>query len=224
MAVGRRTPSPDFGAPPDGTLESRADLHRGQSFHKGDDIVKLRVNAGDHLFVDRLTYNFRPAKRGEIVVFETHGITRLPAEQQDTFYIKRLVGLGGDTLRIHPDYEVTGSPMGTVPVGNVVINNQPLTAGMPHFENLYSFHGVRPNSTTLPYVPDHYYGHAVIGQLAGGNEYQVRPDHLFVMGDNTMNSLDSRYWGDFDADNVIGRSFYVYWPITDRFGWTSISH
>ena len=40
-----------------------------------------------------------------------------------------------------------------------------------------------------------------------------------VMGDNTMNSLDSRYWGSFPADAVIGKSFFVYWPITDRFGW-----
>ena len=48
-------------------------------FHKGDDVIKLRVQAGDHLFVDRLTYNFRPPKRGEIVVFDTHGITSLPA-------------------------------------------------------------------------------------------------------------------------------------------------
>ncbi len=40
-----------------------------------------------------------------------------------------------------------------------------------------------------------------------------------VMGDNTMNSFDSRGWGDFPATNVIGKSFFVYWPITDRFGW-----
>ena len=41
----------------------------------------------------------------------------------------------------------------------------------------------------------------------------------FVMGDNTFNSSDSRYWGDFPSDHVIGKSFFVYWPITKRFGW-----
>ena len=41
-------------------------------------MVKLQVNAGDHLFVDRLTYNFRKPTRGEIIVFETKGIRRMP--------------------------------------------------------------------------------------------------------------------------------------------------
>jgi signal peptidase I len=40
-----------------------------------------------------------------------------------------------------------------------------------------------------------------------------------VFGDNTVNSLDSRYWGDFPEQNVIGKSFFVYWPFSQRFGW-----
>src|ERR1017187_9699857 len=90
---------PDYGAPPAGTLEGRAGLRRDQSFHKGEDIVKLRVSAGDHLFVDRITYNFRPPKRGEIIVFETKGIDNLP---QDQFYIKRMVARGGDRVQLPP--------------------------------------------------------------------------------------------------------------------------
>ena len=86
---------PDYGAPPAGSLEGRAGLRFDQSFHKGEDIIKLRVNAGDHLFVDRIMYNFRPPTRGEIIVFETKGIDSLP---QDQFYIKRLVALGGDRV------------------------------------------------------------------------------------------------------------------------------
>ena len=39
------------------------------------------------------------------------------------------------------------------------------------------------------------------------------------MGDNTMNSYDSRAWLDFPREKVIGKQFFVFWPITDRFGW-----
>ncbi len=43
----------------------------GQPFKKGEVLISLKDSAGDHLFVDRLTYNFRPPRRGEIIVFET---------------------------------------------------------------------------------------------------------------------------------------------------------
>jgi signal peptidase I len=200
---------PDYGAPPAGTLEARAGLRLDQSFRKGEDIVKLRVSAGDHLFVDRLTYNFRPPKRGEIIVFETKGI---PEEKRlqfgipgDQFYIKRLVALGGERVQLGDDR-------------HLIINGNRLDASTPHFENIYSFNPKEPPRDS------HYSGHVNYSYLApdfqGKSEgVVVAPDHYMVMGDNTMNSLDSRFWGDFPATNVIGKSFFVYWPITDRFGW-----
>ena len=45
------------------------------------------------------------------------------------------------------------------------------------------------------------------------------PNSMLVFGDNTLNSLDSRYWGLFPEQNVIGKSCFVYWPISSRFGW-----
>ena len=56
-------------------LLEQAGVQPRHLYHKGDDILKARVFAGDHLFVDRLTYNVRRPKRGEIIVFETKGIT-----------------------------------------------------------------------------------------------------------------------------------------------------
>jgi signal peptidase I len=214
---------PDYGQP---RLEERAGISPGQFFHKGEEVIKMRVSAGDHLFVDRLTYNFRAPERGEIIVFETKGIQRLPPDQ---FYIKRLCGLGSETLCLQPDYLVTGLPSDSraVPVGNLVVNEQPITAATRHFENLYSFYGAakragakgQAGNQTLAFKENHYYGHAMIEKLAPGDRYTVEPGHFFVMGDNTMNSLDSRFWGDFPASQVIGKSFFVYWPITERFGW-----
>jgi len=209
---------PDYGEEP---LKYRAGLP-GRIFRKGEDVIKLRVHAGDHLFVDRLTYNFRLPERGEIVVFDTHDITGLPPDQQNTFYIKRLVGLGGETLSIHQDYEVSDIPQfgfGTKPVGNLVVDGKALSASTPHFENLYSFSNPPAGAKVLQYQPDHYYGHAMLQALAPGESFQVETNHYFVMGDNTFNSSDSRYWGDFSSDHVIGKAFFVYWPITKRFGW-----
>jgi signal peptidase I len=207
-------------------LRTHADFGEGQKCQKGQDVVKIQVAAGDHLFVDRLSYNFRKPQRGEIIVFATAGIPeerrepfRVPGDQ---FYIKRLVGLGGETLSLAPDYEVVGASQfggGGVPVGHLLVNGQPLSASTPHFENLYSFSGVPPGTKTLPYQENQYYGHALINELGPGREFQVATNHLFVMGDNTMNSLDSRFWGDFPAASSIGKSFFVYWPITKRFGW-----
>jgi signal peptidase I len=100
-----------------------------------------------------------------------------------------------------------------------MVNGEPLSASTPHFENVYSFSGITNGTTTLAYHENQYYGHAMLQELAPEQQVQIRSNHLFVMGDNTMNSLDSRYWGDFPANSVIGKSFFVYWPLSKRFGW-----
>jgi signal peptidase I len=225
---------PDYGEQP---LEARSgyglrlggqrvNIFEGHHFHLGEDVVKMKVGAGDHLFVDRFTYNFRRPRRGEIIVFATAGISEERRDMfgipSDQFYIKRLVGLSGENLSLVPDYEVTDAPQfgsATVPVGHLVVNGQPLSASVPHFENLYSFPGVPPRTKVLHYQDNQYYGHALINELGPGREFQVAANHLFVMGDNTMSSLDSRFWGDLPESSVIGKSFFVYWPITGRFGW-----
>ena len=218
--------------PPDSgeeKLEDRAGLtlYPARVYKKGEDVIKLRVKTGDHLFVDRVTYNFRPPRRGEIVVFETAGIERLGPDQQNTFYIKRLMGLGGDHIALNQDYEVAGAPLppppwgldvATEPVGNLIVNGTQITADTPHFKNLYSFSNPPKGATTLNYADDEYLGNAMINMLAPGSGYDVAPGHAFVMGDNTFNSYDSRYWGDFPATKIIGKSFFVYWPISKRFG------
>ena len=207
--------------PPDNLFQRAelADQYRviPREFKKGQDIIKLKVISGDHLFVDRVTYNFRRPTRGEIIVFQTKGIEGLP---QDQFYIKRLVALGGERVRIGNDRHLR-------------INGKRLDASTPHFENVYSF---KENEQAQK---DKYSGHVndeIAFQAAGfrnlaplfpdqTREVTVAPNHYMVMGDNTMNSSDSRTWGDFPQDNVIGKSFFVYWPIGrqddrhSRFGW-----
>ena len=60
---------------------------------------------GDNLIVDKLSYRFRDPKRFEIVVFPFR-------YQEDTYYIKRIIGLPGETVQIHD--------------GNIYINGKQL--------------------------------------------------------------------------------------------------
>ena len=48
---------------------------------------------GDRIFVDKITYRFRAPRRGEVIVF------RYPLDRKKDF-VKRLAGLGGETLEI----------------------------------------------------------------------------------------------------------------------------
>ena len=185
-------------------------------FNKGDDVIKLKVISGDRLFVDRMTYNFRRPKRGEIVVFETRGINQLP---RDEFYIKRMVAMGSEKVRIGNDR-------------HLVINGKRLSGNTPHFEHVYSFDPAKPpkESYYSGHLNDHVaaqFGSRGLAPLFADetDEETVRPNHYMVMGDNTVNSSDSRTWGDFPCGNMIGKSFFVFWPIgsqderESRFGW-----
>ena len=46
----------------------------------------------------------------------------------------------------------------------------------------------------------------------------VAPRSYFALGDNSANSLDSRYWGFVPEQNVVGRGFFVYWPFSSHWG------
>jgi signal peptidase I len=203
---------PDLGEAP---LAKRCGLNPDRVYHKGEDVVKLRVSAGDHLFVDRLTFNFRKPERGEIVVFKTQGINH-PQMPQDQFYIKRLVVLPHEKVRIGDDR-------------HLVINGERLDASTPHFENVYGFNPATPPKESQ------FSGHvnnkvaAEFGLypnlaplfLDGDQVFDNDGNTYMVMGDNTCNSFDSRAWGTFPAENVIGKQFFVYWPLTSRFGWAN---
>jgi signal peptidase I len=160
-----------------------------------------------------MTYNFRRPNRGEIIVFETRDIEGMDPRQHGQFYIKRLVALGSEKVRIGNDR-------------HLYINGKQLDKSTPHFENVYGFDPAQPPMESV------YSGHlnGATGGLAPyfpneNTEFSLPADQYMVMGDNTLNSYDSRGWGPFPRENVIGRSFLVYWPFgaqdgrKSRFGW-----
>jgi signal peptidase I len=200
-------------------LAEQCGVQSGQEFKAGDTVLKLRVRGGDRLFVDRLTYNFRRPERGEIIVFHTVDIDHTlrvwngyPVLTANTHYIKRLVGLSGEKVRIGNDR-------------HVVINGERLDATTRRFEHVYSFSGKPRDSVYSGHVNDFVAVQTGLPprKLAPlfpdeNTEFEVRPNYYLALGDNTMNSFDGRGWGDFPREHVVGRALFVFWPFTSRFG------
>src|SRR3984893_9380124 len=90
-------------APPD-TLRQDFKVLPGNHYGKGETIAKGAVDTGDQVFVDKFSYNFVKPHRGDVFVFRTDNIFGIPGDPETgaPFFIKRLSGLPGDTLRIDP--------------------------------------------------------------------------------------------------------------------------
>ncbi len=56
-----------------------------------------------------------------------------------------------------------------------------------------------------------YYNKSPYG--AAGTEIKVPGDSFYVLGDNSASSRDSRYWGFVPRKNIIGKAFFLYWPL-----------
>lgn len=196
--------------------------HNNYIYKPGDDIINMRRESGDHLLIDRLTYNFRKPDRGEIIVFETKNIKDL---KQDLFYIKRLVGLPNEKIQIGDDR-------------HLIINNERLDATDHPFELVYSFdvaeeisppQDSRFSGHVNQKVYQQFYGVHYISPnfIDASHEFKVPPNRYLALGDNTVNSMDSRGWGSLPGKNIFGKASFIYWPFfgqtartrPNRFGW-----
>lgn len=174
---------------PDGTIRSNGVLWSGT------------VKAGDHVFVNRLTWNFRRPKRGDVMVFSTTGIEGLP---QGTHYIKRMSGMPGEKVSIVPP--------------NLLIDDEVM-------EEPYTIKRIAAKEKLSSRTPP-YAGYLTIGNGPAeapvplrnpGDSITLGEKEYYALGDNTGNSRDSRYWGPVPEKKLLGPAAIVYWPFT-RFG------
>ncbi len=170
----------------------------GKFYRKGDTVFSGYLSTGDHLFVERISIHFSELQRGEVFVFNTENIRDIHGNALSGFYyIKRLVGLPGDTLKI-VDRVLYVKPRGEDSFKRLDELN-------PALKKLYAGKGG-------------YHGHLPMGLLAYEMEYTVPDGHYFAMGDNSANSLDSRSWGCVPRQNIVGRAWSIFWPVTRRWG------
>ena len=135
----------------------------------GSMLPTLRI--GDYLLVNKFVYLFRPIRRGDIIVF------KFPQDETRDF-IKRVVGLPGETLEIRDrQVFIDGKPLHEP----YAVYSEPPLLGSP--------------------VPYH------LGPMV------IPPGHLFMMGDNRDNSLDSRAWGLLEESKVVGEASIIYFSI-----------
>ena len=80
------------------------ELH-GKVVREGDTLWKGAITTGDFIFVNRWKWNFVQPKDGEVMIFSTTGIDRLP---QGTHYIKRMKARPGETYAL--EHPVEGGP------------------------------------------------------------------------------------------------------------------
>jgi len=169
----------------------------------GDFILVNKLVYGDWAFgipftnVTFFTYKNRLTKpdRGDIIVFKY-------PENPNIDFIKRVIGLPGDTVEVKNDIVyLNGKPITRTPAGIFNDNGS-------HVKAYYEY---------IPRSNGKIYRYKVMEIIDGeGKDFgpvTVPENHYFVLGDNRDNSRDSRFWGFVPDNYLIGQAFVIYFSV-----------
>lgn len=188
----------------------------GSRFKKGDAILKGSITSGDLVLVDRISYHFRKPKRGEVFVFDTRGIAtngdvsaRMRGQTGGSHYIKRLCGVPGDGLSIEEPNLLNHGRIVQEPGIQRVAMREGIYASDYDGSPRRGYHLVGPEQKAR-------YREATLTEPGEVFELKIdkRPgmNQYAALGDNTDNSLDSRYWGPVHEFNLVGPGWFSLWP------------
>ncbi len=179
-----------------------------QAFKIPSQSMERTLLVGDHLLVNKFIFGgrgawydrllpYRELQRGDIIVF------KFPYQDHPHF-VKRVIGLPGDRLKIvDQQVYVNGKPLDEP----YAVHDPAAGYGDPLNYNF-------PPAGTQMYLsslqPE--WAHDIRKHIQA-DELVVPPGKYFAMGDNRDHSLDSRYWGFVDRDAIMGRPFLIYWSI-----------
>lgn len=177
-----------------------------QAFKIPSQSMEPTLLVGDHLLVNKFIFEgrgawyekllpYRSVQRGDIIVF------KFPFDDHP-YYVKRVIGLPGDRIRIvEQRVFVNGAPLAEPYVIHDPSGDDPFADNFPPSDRGFAGIEVRPEwaGQILSYVRN--------GELV------VPPGRYFVMGDNRDRSWDSRYWGFVDDRSIMGRPIVIYWSV-----------
>jgi signal peptidase I len=156
------------------------------------------LQVGDYILVNKFTYGIRlpvirnkvfainEPKRGDVMVF-------FPPHMNDTYYIKRVVGLPGDRISYHDKkLTVNGEPVPQEHLATLPDGKERYAMGL---EELGDANHLMQTSDLRP---------------ARDYSVVVQPGHYFMMGDNRDNSSDSRVWGQVPEKDIVGKAFAIW--------------
>ena len=216
------------------------------------------LQIGDFLLVNKLAYGLRTPRhlplvaraipsftlplfqnihRGDVIVFEFPGGMNEITNPEHVNYIKRCIGLPGDTLEIHSGFIYVNRilipfpPYGIQtehPNGNSSRQNPEMFPQGSTFSNVDYGPIIVPKQGDIVKLEPvtiaqwrmliEREGHTVqiannliLIDSAAVLTYRVRQNYYFVLGDNRDNSMDSRYWGFVPDDHLVGEALFVYW-------------
>ena len=209
-----------------------------QTYHIPSPSMHPTLIEGDHLVVNKLLYRLRAPRRGEIIVF------RAPpeADRSEPEYIKRLVGLPGDTIEVQEGFVAVGGIRynhteirgilgipdtddppgeGAPPVPSLRLTRDGIHVGNQTIRPAEFAVRVGRRDEPVEIQPGKVLrnGEALMEDyVAEDPEYRfavftVPPGSYFVLGDNRNQSHDSHEWYQLSQDRLIGRAEAIFWPV-----------
>ena len=143
------------------------------------DSMEPTLSNNDNLIVDKISYRFRDPQRFDIIVFPFQ-------YKEDTYYIKRIIGLPGETVNIDEQ-------------GKIYINGEVLSES-------YGREVIKPE----------YIGLAAQPIVLGEDEYFVLGDNRNNSSDSraVMSDGITPLVGNIKREDIIGRAWVRIWPFS----------
>lgn len=171
-------------------------LRTHRTVKAGEPVIRFDVLTGDMVIVDRMSYHFVKPSVGDDFVFRTSKVPGFKVKRDD-FYIKRLVGLPGDTLRVE-DKKLFRN--GALAAGNIGFDMNNAHRSDLEYYGYGAWISDRSFDLTTP--------------------LDIPAGHYWAMGDNSANSADSREFGFVPEEALVGKAVFILHPFTKRWGVT----